>query len=458
MKNVTALVLAAGKGTRMKSALPKVLHQIGGKPMIARVLDTVDDLGIEDKVVVVGFGADEVMAYLQDRAKYALQEKQNGTGHAVKSAESAISKDTKTILLLCGDTPLIRKETLESLLNQHEKQGAKATILTAHVDNPYGYGRVIRDEAGYVHRIVEQKDGTPEELAVSEVNTGMYAFETDTLWEALSKINANNAQGELYITDVIGILVAAGHMVSAYTTEDASEILGINSRAQLAEGECVLRKRINKHWMDEGVTMIDPDSVYIDLAVEIGRDTIIYPNTILEQGTVIGEGARIGPNVRISNTIIGAQSEIQYSYIHDAKVASHCVIGPYVHIRPGTILDEGVKVGNFVEVKNSVVGMGTKLPHLSYIGDSDIGKGVNVGCGTITVNFDGRVKSRTTICDDAFVGCNSNLVAPVTIGESAYVGAGTTVTKDVPPKALAVGRAKALVKEDWVREDTFKRK
>lgn len=456
--NVTALVLAAGKGTRMKSALPKVLHKVGGKAMVEQVLNTVSAIGVDRKVVIVGFGAEEVKAYLKDSVEYVLQEEQNGTGHAVQISKEAIGQEKTTILLLCGDTPLIRQETLANLLAVHQETNAKATVLTASMPNPFGYGRIIRDAQGQVLRIVEQKDGTPEELASHEVNTGIYAFDSEALWPALAKIDSNNAQGELYITDVIGILVKEGQVVSAAMTEDHEETLGINSRAQLAEGEQILKLRKNRELMDQGVTIIDPNNTYVETSVEVGADTILYPGTILEGETKIGKNCKIGPHTRLTNVIVGDDNYIHFTYGHDCEVKNGADVGPYVHLRPKTVIGDKVHIGNFVEVKNSVVGTGTKFPHLSYIGDSDVGSGVNIGCGTITVNYNGSEKSRTTIKDRAFVGCNSNLVAPVTIGEEGYVGAGSTITKDVPSRALAVARGKQRNIEGWVTDETFKRK
>jgi len=427
--NIASLILAAGKGTRMKSKLPKVLHKVGGKAMVERVLETVQSIGTNRDVVIVGFGGAAVQNYLGNRAEFVRQEEQNGTGHAVKMAQPVLGDYDGTILLLCGDTPLVTKESLEALLEEHKNSGAAATILTAHMPDPTGYGRIIRNEAGSVVRIVEQKDGKPEELAVQEVNTGMYAFDSKKLWPCLDQLSDDNAQGELYITDVVGILVNGGDKVSAYMTKDFEESLGVNSRLQLAEAESILKHRKNIELMTAGVTIIDPANTYVAPEVTVGSDTILHPGTILEGDTVIGERCEIGPHTRLTNVKVGNDTIIHF-----------------------------IHVGNFVEVKNSNVGEGTKFPHLSYIGDSDVGSGVNIGCGTITVNYDGKVKHRTTIGDGAFVGCNSNLVAPVTVGNYSYVGAGSTITKNVPDKALAVGRSKQIVKENWVTDDTFKKK
>lgn len=458
MNKVAALVLAAGKGTRMKSRLPKVLHKVGGKAMVERVLNTVNAVGVDRSVVIVGFGGEEVRAYLGDRCEYVTQAEQKGTGHAVREAKPVLGDFDGTIVLMCGDTPLVTEDTIKALLNEHTTTGAAATVLTAHMENPTGYGRIIRDEEGKVLRIVEQKDGTPDELAVQEINTGMYAFDSQKLWPCLAQLSDDNAQGELYITDVVGILVNAGERVSAYMTMDEDESLGVNSRVQLAEAERILRNRKLRELMDAGVTIIDPATTYVEPEVVVGSDTILHPGTILEGNTVIGKECEIGPHTRFTNVTVGDNNVIHFTYAHDCEIKNGTDIGPYVHLRPNTVIGDKVHIGNFVEVKNSIVGEGTKFPHLSYIGDSDVGGGVNIGCGTITVNYDGKIKHRTRIDDGAFVGCNTNLVAPVHVGSYSYIGAGSTITKDVPDKALAVGRARQMIKENWVTDDTFKKK
>ena len=458
MNKVAALVLAAGKGTRMKSRLPKVLHKVGGKAMVERVLDTVTAVGVDRSVVIVGFGGEEVRAYLGDRCEYVTQAEQKGTGHAVREGKPVLGDFDGTIVLMCGDTPLVTEDTIKALLKEHAATGAAATVLTAHMENPTGYGRIIRDEEGKVLRIVEQKDGTPDELAVQEINTGMYAFDSQKLWPCLAQLSDDNAQGELYITDVVGILVNAGERVSAYMTMDEDESLGVNSRVQLAEAERILRNRKLRELMDAGVTIIDPATTYVAPEVVVGSDTILHPGTILEGNTVIGKECEIGPYTRFTNVTVGDNNVIHFTYAHDCEIKNGTDIGPYVHLRPNTVIGDKVHIGNFVEVKNSIVGEGTKFPHLSYIGDSDVGGGVNIGCGTITVNYDGKIKHRTRIDDGAFVGCNTNLVAPVHVGSYSYIGAGSTITKDVPDKALAVGRARQMIKENWVTDDTFKKK
>lgn len=457
MKDTIALILAAGKGTRMKSKVPKVLHRVGGIPMVEQVLRTVKAAGMQRQIVVVGFGGEAVQEYLGNRAETVMQTEQLGTGHAVLQAETLLRGAAGTLLVTCGDTPLVTKDTFRYMLEQHEKSHAAATVLTTHMPDPTGYGRVMRDDAGRVIKIVEQKDGSPAELAVNEVNAGIYCFDMELLWDMLHRITNTNAQGEYYLTDIIGMLVSAGKLVSAFAAPDYKETLGVNSRQQMAEAEQVLRCRKLNELMTEGVSVIDPDNTYVDTTVFVGCDTVLYPGTILEGDTHIGEDCQIGPYVRMTNVKMGNGNHLQFTYAHDCEIKNGCEVGPFVHFRPDTTIGNHVKVGNYMEVKNSIIGDGTKLPHLSYIGDSDVGSCVNIGCGTITVNYDGKNKHRTAIADHAFVGCNSNLVAPVSVGKYAYVGAGSTVTKDVPAGALAVGRAKQRNIEGWVKDNTYKK-
>lgn len=452
MSELTAVILAAGKGTRMKSALPKVLHKVGGKPMVQHVLDAAATAGAVQKIVVIGFGAESVQHAIGSQAVFAVQAEQLGTGHAVMQTKDILANVQGTVMVLCGDTPLLRGELLLKLYRQHREQGAKATVLTAVMPNPSGYGRVIRGEGKQVLKIVEQKDADPSELSVNEINTGIYCFEVEALFAALTGITPNNSQGEYYLTDVIGILVSQGDKVWAVPADDYQDTMGINSRVQLAEAEQILRKRKITALMESGVTIMDPASTFVDEEVTIAPDTVIYPFTWLEGKTVVGSGCEIGPNTRIENTSIGDNTVLSFVYAHDCKVGSGVTVGPYVHLRPGTQLADDVKVGNFVEIKNSGIGLGSKVPHLSYIGDTDMGARVNIGSGTITVNYDGKHKHRTTIEDNAFIGCNTNLVAPVKIGQGAYVGAGSTITKDVPPDSLGVARAKQSNIEGWTQK------
>ena len=449
MAGLVTVVLAAGKGTRMKSALPKVLHRVGGKSMLQHVLDASAAAGSERSVVIVGFGGETVKMAIGAQAEFVEQKEQLGTGHAVMQAGPLLKNETGTVMVLCGDTPLLTGELLKRLYDEHKAIGAKATVLTAVMPDASGYGRIIRTASGTVAKIVEHKDASPEELKVNEVNSGIYCFEAQALFTALAKVSCDNAQGEYYLPDVLEILREAGEKIWAVAADDYEQTLGINSRVQLAGAEKILRRRKNIELMEQGVTLMDPDTTYIDAQVTVGRDTVIYPFTWLEGATTIGENCEIGPNSRFTDTKIGDQVTAHFSYSHECEIASGVVMGPYVHLRPNTKLAAGVKIGNFVEVKNSTVGEGSKLPHLSYIGDTDIGSGVNMGCGTITVNYDGKNKYRTVIADDAFVGCNSNLVAPVEVGKGAYVAAGSTITKDVPPAALAVARERQRNIEDW---------
>ncbi len=441
MADLTTVILAAGKGTRMKSSLPKVLHKAGGKAMLAHVLTAAKEAGARRNIVVVGFGGEAVEAALKGEAEFVTQAEQLGTGHAVLQAEPLLGGTQGTVLVLCGDTPLLTGKLLEKLVREHAAAGAKATVLTAVMPDATGYGRVLRSADGMVERIVEHKDATAEERAVREVNSGIYCFEAPDLFAALHEVGNDNAQGEYYLPDVLEILKKKGEKIFAVAADDYEETLGVNSRAQLAASEKILRRRKNEALMADGVTLMDPETTYVDADVRVGRDTVLYPGTWLEGATVVGEGCEIGPSARFQDVKVGAHVTAHFCYAHECEIADGVTLGPYVHIRPATQLAAGVKIGNFVEVKNSVVGEGTKLPHLSYIGDADIGAGVNMGCGTITVNYDGKKKFRTEVGDNAFVGCNSNLVAPVRVGAGAYIGAGSTITKEVPEGDLAIARA-----------------
>ena len=452
MQETVAVILAAGKGTRMKSALPKVLHAVGGQSMLRHVMTAAEQAGAKRTIVVVGFGGDQVQAEIGAAAEFVLQAEQLGTGHAMMQVQPVLAGFSGTILLLCGDTPLLTGQALLDLVATHQQSGAAATVLTAMPADATGYGRILRDESGQVLGIVEQKDATAEQKQIGEINTGIYCFEAAPLFAALAGLTCNNAQKEYYLTDVLAILAQAGQQVGAVEVADFQETLGINSRLQLAEAEKILRQRKLVELMDSGVTVMDPASTFVDASVSVGEDTVLYPFTWLEGETTIGRDCRIGPNSRISDSQLGDAVTLHFSYAHECKIAGGVSVGPYVHLRPDTELSAGVKVGNFVEIKNSRVGVGSKLPHLSYIGDADIGSGVNIGCGTITVNYDGKKKHRTVVGDTAFVGCNSNLVAPVSVGSGAYIAAGSTITKDVPDGALGVGRARQSNIAGWVEK------
>jgi bifunctional UDP-N-acetylglucosamine pyrophosphorylase / glucosamine-1-phosphate N-acetyltransferase len=457
MSNRYAVILAAGQGTRMKSKLYKVLHPVCGKPMVQHVVDQIRMLQIENIVTIIGHGAELVKAQLGNSSSYALQAEQLGTAHAVLQAKDALEGLEGTTIVVCGDTPLIKAETIENLFKHHLENGAKASVLTATAPDPTGYGRIIRNGLGHVEKIVEHKDATEEERKVTEINTGTYCFDNQALFEALKNVSNDNVQGEYYLPDVIEILKKQGEVVVAYQTNDFHETLGINDRVALAEAQVIMRKRINEAHMRNGVTFIDSAATYIDLDVKIGRDTVIYPGSVLKGTTVIGEDCIIGPNTELDNCEVGNETVIKQSVAHNSSIGSHVNIGPFAHIRPDSAISDEVKIGNFVEVKKSVFGKGSKASHLSYIGDAEVGSNVNLGCGSITVNYDGKNKYLTKIEDDVFVGCNSNLVAPVTVGKGAYIAAGSTITKDVPAEALSIARARQENKENYVKKLNLKK-
>lgn len=445
---LAAVILAAGKGTRMKSDLPKVLHKICGVPLIRHVLKAARDAGAERIVVVAGFGGELVEQEIKGMAEVVYQHEQKGTAHALQQA-AQLRDFPGDILVLCGDTPLISADSLKELVLTHRDRGAWATVLTAVLEDPTGYGRIIRDSAGNVTGIVEQKDAQPGQLTIKEINSGMYCFKADRLFDALAHLKPDNAQGEYYLPDVIGQYVEAGKKVSALSVSDAVEIMGVNDRCQLAVAREAMARRINNRHMLAGVTLVDPSTVYIDDGVVIGRDTIIYPHTMLEGKTVIGEGCEIGPFTQLISARIKDGVRVRQSVIEESDIGSKCLIGPYAYIRPGCVLASRVKVGDFVELKKASIAQGSKVPHLSYVGDAVLGQNVNIGAGTITCNYDGEKKWTTTIGDHAFIGSNTNLVAPVKIGNGAVTGAGSTITRDVPDGALGVAREKQKNIPEW---------
>lgn len=450
MINTVAIILAAGEGKRMKSEYSKVIHKVGGKPIIERVYNSVKKSDIDKCILVVGHKREQVMDVMGDRVIYAVQEEQLGTGHAVMQAVPYIN-DVERVVILCGDAPLITEETIKEALKIHEEQNQSATIFTAEFENPAGYGRILRDEKSNVIGIVEDKDASESQKLIKEVNSSMYCFDKDVLCSALNKLDNNNAQNEYYLTDVIKIMINEGKKVGTYIVPDKNEIMGINNRIQLSEANEILRKKINYKHMTNGVTLIAPDNTYIEEDVIIGSDTIIYPGNILEGNTVIGNNCVIAQNNRITNTTVGNDTEIVSSVLIDSKVGNSTHIGPFAWLRPKSNVGDNIRIGDFVEIKNSNIGNGTKVSHLTYVGDSDIGENVNFGCGTVTVNYDGINKHRTTVGNNVFIGCNTNLVAPVKLGDRVYTAAGTTVTKDVPDDALVIGRCRQEIKENWTK-------
>nr|WP_089746246.1 bifunctional UDP-N-acetylglucosamine diphosphorylase/glucosamine-1-phosphate N-acetyltransferase GlmU [Granulicatella balaenopterae] len=446
------IILAAGKGTRMKSSLYKVLHPVCGKPMVEHVVEKLEKANADEIVSIVGCGAEMVQDVLGDRCQYALQEEQLGTGHAVLQAEGVLGDKEGTTIVLCGDTPLITEETINQLIKTHQKLQAKATILTGFAENPTGYGRVIRSEDGYVVKNVEQKDATPEEQLIQEVNTGTYCFDNQTLFEALHRVGNDNAQGEYYLPDVLEIIKKDGGMVAAYQMSNFDEGLGVNDRIALSKAEKIMRQRINQYHMMQGVTLIDPETTYIEDSVMIGSDTVIEPNVILKGHTKIGSNCFIGAHSVISHSILEDNIRVISSNLEDSVMKKGSNIGPFAHLRPKAEIGENVHIGNFVEVKNASLAQGTKVGHLTYVGDADLGQDINVGCGTIFVNYDGKNKHRSKIGDGVFIGCNANIIAPVSVGNHAFIAAGSTITKDVPEEALAIGRSRQEIKEKYANK------
>jgi bifunctional UDP-N-acetylglucosamine pyrophosphorylase/glucosamine-1-phosphate N-acetyltransferase len=449
----TVIVLAAGEGKRMRSALPKVMHPLLGRSLLGHVLSAAAPLRADRTLVVIGHGADQVAPHLTDVAPEAtavVQVEQHGTGHAVRVALDAAPDVTGTVIVLYGDTPLLRTETIADMLATHSAAGAAATVLAARVDDPTGLGRIIRDGGGRLDRIVEQRDASPDEAAVQEVNTGVCAFRADALREALGKLSTDNAQGEEYLTDVFGLLVAAGHPVEVHVAAAATETFGCNDRAQLADLRSLLRDRVNGDLMRSGVTLLDPATTWIDVTVTVDIDAVIEPNTQLRGATAIGAGALVGPDTTLTNVYVAAGAHVVRTHGSDAKIGPGASVGPFAYLRPGTDLGESAKIGTFVETKNATIGRGSKVPHLSYVGDATIGEQSNIGAATIFVNYDGVHKNHTTIGNAAFVGCDTNLIAPVTIGDGAYVAAGSAISKDVPPGALGVARGIQRNVEGWV--------
>ena len=454
---LSAVVLAAGEGTRMRSPVPKVLHPICGRPMLLHVLDTLVALPLDRIVIVVGHSAEHVTKTVQEQLateipiEFVEQRVQRGTGDAASVGLTAFAGSLDAdddVLVLTGDVPLLRPDTLLALATEHRLAEAAATLLTVELDDPTGYGRIVRDERDGVLCIVEQADANDAQLGLTEVNPSIYCFRRAYLAPALRRLSPENAQGEYYLTDVISVLRSTGHPIVAVTGDDATETIGVNDRAQLAAAEAVLRVRINEAWMREGVSMSDPARTYVDAGVELEPDVRLLPGVILEGRTAVGSGSVIGPDCRLIDTIVGERVVIQQTVARESEIGDGATIGPWASLRPGTRVGVDAHIGTFVETKNADIGEGVKIPHLAYVGDAEIGPRANIGAGTITANYDGRNKHHTRVGADARVGSNTVLVAPVEIGEGAYTGAGAVVSRDVPPGALAKG-VPARIEEDW---------
>ncbi|MBQ7568483.1 bifunctional UDP-N-acetylglucosamine diphosphorylase/glucosamine-1-phosphate N-acetyltransferase GlmU [bacterium] len=436
---LAAVVLAAGKGTRMKSNVAKVLHPIMGRPIISYVLDTLTAVQANPQVIVVGHAAETVREACGPDYIYALQAEQRGTGHAVQTAIPSLDGFSGNVLIVSGDMPLVTPEVWQNLIELHVREGNEFTLLTARSEAHRDFGRIVRQADGQAVRIVEARDCTPEEYALTEVNLGAYCASADFLREMLPLLGSNNAQGELYLTDLVGLGHAHGKRIGAMITPDIECAMGVNSRADLAQAGTVIKARVLRSLMLSGVTVLDPGSTWVEPSVTVGRDTVILPGTVLQGKTSIGEACQIGPNTQITDSSVGAGSTVTHSVLWQAKTAGGAKIGPFAYLRPGTVLEDNVKVGDFVEIKNSNIAAGTKVPHLTYIGDADVGSNTNIGCGTITCNYDGQSKHRTFIGDHVFIGSNTSLVAPVRVESGAKTGAGAVVTKDVAAESVVVG-------------------
>jgi len=436
---LAAVILAAGQGTRMKSSLPKVLHRVGGLPMVLWSVNNAKALGAEPIVLVIGNGAEAVKETVGPEVLYAFQAERLGTAHAVMQARTLLEGKAKHVLVLYGDMPTLRRETLERLVSLHRERQPAVTMLSVESEDSMGFGRVVRDENGQVKAIVEEAVATPEILAIKELNCGVYCFDADWLWRRLPDVPLTQPKGEYYLTDMIGLAVEEGKRVEALTITDVSEVQGVNNRVHLARSERILRQRINEELMLSGITMIDPESTYIEATVKIGRDTIIYPNTVIQGNTTIGENCILGPNTLIRDAQIGDRCTILASVIEEATLEEEVHIGPFGHLRPGASLGKGVYMGNFGEVKNARLEAGVVMAHFGYIGDAEVGEKTNIGAGTVTCNYDGERKHRTIIGAKAFIGSGTMLVAPVRVGRGAKIGAGSVVTHDVPDGALVYG-------------------
>lgn len=452
MENRYAIILAAGKGSRMKSSLYKVLHPVAGKPMVEHVIEQVEAINVDEIVTIVGFGAEMVKDHLGERSKYALQTEQLGTGHAVLATADLLKDKKGTTLVICGDTPLLTSDTLDKLVKHHEETNAKATILSAIARDASGYGRIVRNDNNLVEKIVEHKDASEAELLINEFNTGTYCFDNEFLFEALTKVGNDNAQGEYYLPDVISILKEQGEVVTAFVMDSEDESMGVNDRVALAKASQLMNARINEAHMRNGVTFVDPSNTYIESDVVIGHDTLIEPGVVLRGKTVIGDNCYISANSDIKDSILGNHVKVHSSNIKESTVKDGADVGPYAHIRPNSDIHENAHIGNFVEIKKATIGKDSKVGHLTYVGDATLGKDINVGCGTVFVNYDGKNKFHTTIGDHSFIGSGTNLVGPVTLGRNSATAAGSTITEDVPEDALGIARGRQSNLEGYAKK------
>ena len=458
---ISAIILAAGMGTRMKSRRIKLLHEVAGRPMVSHVMDCALALRPRQLITVIGHQADDVQAALHGvPTDFVLQKNQRGTGHAVIKAAAELKHRTRgQLLILNGDLPTLRPATLRSLLSRHRRSGAALTVLTARLPDAAGYGRIIRGEHGGIQAIVEDRDATSDQRRIREINVGIYCADPKRLLPVLAKIRPNNVQREYYLTDAVHRLIQMGEKVVAVCHNDSEEVLGVNSRAELAHATRTLYGRKNEALQSSGVTILDPDRTWVDPRAKIGKDTVLYPDVLLEGPVILGEGCTVRSGSRIADSRLGSRVIIKdHSVITGTQIGDDVQVGPFAHLRPGTRLDNKVKVGNFMEVKKARLREGVKASHLSYLGDADIGENSNIGAGTITCNYDGVEKHKTILGKNVFIGSDSQLVAPVTLGDDAYVGAGSTITKDVPAGALAVGRGRQFNKEGWVKKNAGKKK
>jgi bifunctional UDP-N-acetylglucosamine pyrophosphorylase/glucosamine-1-phosphate N-acetyltransferase len=462
MKAVDAIILSAGLGTRMMSQWVKVLHPIAGKPMILHLLDRIRTVPVERVILVLGHQSDQVreaVLKVYPQVQFVYQEKQLGTGHAVMQAEKLFKRQEKTLLVLNGDTPFILPETLESFIRNHQSKNAALSLMTAELDRPEGYGRVIRDRSGKIEKIVEEKDASPAQRNIREINTGIYLLDSEVAFEGLRQLTRQNSQNEYYLTDIVAFAVKEKKIIESVKAGRSDEVMGINTRVDLSNAEALVRRKNAEKWMKAGVTLIDPDRTYIEDDVKIGKDTVIYPGAFIKRGSSIGEDCIIGSNTVISNTEIKNKVLIkEFCVIADSVVEEGVTIGPFAHLRPGNILRKNARIGNFVELKESEIGESSKANHLSYIGDTLIGKRVNVGAGTITCNYDGAHKHQTIIGDDVFIGSDTQLIAPVEVKEGSIIGAGSTIVKDVPKESLSLSRAPQVTKKGWAARKKNKTK